>query len=476
VGTRAAVRRPLSAVFLAGVTLALVLFEHLAVPLPLVAAEAPEIYPRITAEPGDFTVLELPVGWRNSYGIQGMERTLLQSYQTVHGKRLVNGNISRNPDYKFAYFQRLPVIGTLAALEAGERPAAGALAVDREAAGPLSALLDLRYLVVHHAYVDAETEEYARARFGGEQVYADGAVTAYRLQAGAAPARVDLGGPAADVFLGRGWSDAETVAGRPARWIEGQPAEVYWRPAADARRLRLTARALPYANRPPQTLTVMLNERSIGAVTLADDWATYALALAQGQLNPGLNLFRLQPAGSAQPSAVTPADPTIGGTGMRAPLPLEVESAGILGGNFARVRLGDRVLELNGRGYNLVALAPDNGQVIIEESFDTFAGEGEAARLAGRLRDLPAGTIVLLAVRDDASSHLTAEAVAAIGDVGGEMDLRGKYRWGHALIGVKGARPGTAIERSAAGGVRVRAGRGDDDRFLAAAVADFGTD
>src|SRR5262249_6003337 len=162
---------------------------------------------------------------------------------------------------------RLPVIGTLAALEAGERPAAGALAVDREAAGPLSALFDLRYLVVHHAYVDAQTEEYARARLGGEQGYADRAVTAHRLPAPAAPARVDLGGPAAGVFLGRGWSDAEPVAGRPARWIEGQPAEVYWRPAADALRLRLTARALPFANRPPQTLAVTLNERSIGAVT-----------------------------------------------------------------------------------------------------------------------------------------------------------------------------------------------------------------
>src|SRR5439155_26220344 len=116
------------------------------------------------------------------------------------------------------------------------------------------------------------------------------------------------------------------------------------------------------------------------------------------------------------------------------------------------------------------------GQVTARESFDTFAGEGESARLAGRLRDLPVGTIVLLAVRDDAASHLTAEAVAAIATVGGAVDLRGKYRWSHALIGVKGRAPGTALERSAASPVRVRAGRGEDDRFLAAAVADFGTD
>ncbi|HEX9117045.1 MAG TPA: hypothetical protein VGA61_13335, partial [Anaerolineae bacterium] len=41
--------------------------EHLAVPLPTVAATVPEIYRQIAAEPGDFSILQLPLGWRNSF-------------------------------------------------------------------------------------------------------------------------------------------------------------------------------------------------------------------------------------------------------------------------------------------------------------------------------------------------------------------------------------------------------------------------
>jgi hypothetical protein len=36
--------------------------------------------------------------------------------------------------------------------------------------------------------------------------------------------------------------------------------------------------------------------------------------------------------------------------------------------------------------------------------------------------------------------------VAALRDIGAAGDLRGHFRWGHAIIGVAGAAPGQALE------------------------------
>jgi len=49
-------------------------------------------------------------------------------------------------------------------------------------------------------------------------------------------------------------------------------------------------------------------------------------------------------------------------------------------------------------------------------------------------------------VRDEASRYLTQDAVDALQSIGAREDLRGRWRWSHALIGVKGAAAGTVWE------------------------------
>nr|HMN27245.1 hypothetical protein [Caldilineaceae bacterium] len=69
---------------------ALLLFEHLAIPLPLNDFRVPALYQTLAAQPGDFSVLELPTGWRNGARVLGRSDKLImmqQWYQTVHGKR-----------------------------------------------------------------------------------------------------------------------------------------------------------------------------------------------------------------------------------------------------------------------------------------------------------------------------------------------------------------------------------------------------
>jgi len=47
--------------------LSALLFEHLSIPLPLSNMWIPDVYKTIAREQGDFTVLEIPLAWRNGY-------------------------------------------------------------------------------------------------------------------------------------------------------------------------------------------------------------------------------------------------------------------------------------------------------------------------------------------------------------------------------------------------------------------------
>jgi hypothetical protein len=135
------------------------------------------------------------------------------------------------------------------------------------------------------------------------------------------------------------------------------------------------------------------------------------------------------------------------------PVSILVRSAGQETGDFAHIYVNGADFSPNRRGYNLVALDPDDGRLLAAAAFDTHADPDAGARLAAWVRELPAGAIVAAAVRDEASMNLSQEAVTALRSLGATVDLRGRFRWGHAFLGVVGAAAGTALE--AMDGVRL---------------------
>src|SRR5207248_476870 len=75
----------------------LLVLEHLSVPLPLTDATVPAFYSQLADDTDDYAILQLPLGWRNSFGTLGAEDTRVQYYQSIHHKRMLGGNTSRNP-------------------------------------------------------------------------------------------------------------------------------------------------------------------------------------------------------------------------------------------------------------------------------------------------------------------------------------------------------------------------------------------
>ncbi len=96
---------------------------------------------------------------------------------------------------------------------------------------------------------------------------------------------------------------------------------------------------------------------------------------------------------------------------------------------------------------------PQSGELLDRRGFDTTSSgnEAEAAALAGFVAGVRQGQIVVVALQGDGAAHLTEEAVAALRAVGGQADLRDTSGWSQAIIGVKGAAPGTALEAAGPG-------------------------
>jgi len=298
--TRSALRRgTVMSTFAGFVILAAVFFEHLSIPLPLNEARAPAIYEQIGQEKDDFAILQLPLGWRNSYGVLGYERTIIQSYQAVHSKRMLAGNTSRNPDFKFGYFSQVPVLKTIIAMEQEGKFDVAVTPTDRDMARRVVALYDIRYLVVHRQYIDPRVESYARQVFDLEKISEEGDVVAYRVRPPPAEDEllVDLGVPESWMYRGEGWSEDETLAGGvTANWVSGPAARLFF-PASGEKEMiaRLRVIAVTGGGMPLPDLGIEVNGHRLASLSLTDKWQEHQVDIPTQVQRQGLNEMRLRP-------------------------------------------------------------------------------------------------------------------------------------------------------------------------------------
>jgi hypothetical protein len=450
---------------------ALLLFEHWSVPLPLTDASIPLVYEQVAAEPGDFAILQLPMGWRNSFGVQGAESTQTQYYQTYHHKRLLSGNISRNPPFKFEYFERQPILASLIALETYGEVDAERRAADRAVADDFVGFYDIRYVVVapgvpgRPPYVDTRDEAvaYVEEVLPVTKVYEEDGWLLYRVEqpAQAGGYAVDLGtsGTEALQALGEGWSRDEQIQGAAAQWAVTQGAQ-FFLPSGPRRTMavdgpdshQLQARLLPfnYPGADMQTATLYANGHRLETQELSPEWGEYTWLVPSAVMREGLNDLRLEFGRLDAPAEVLPGSGAIGGTGVQTPAVIEVNSGGPA--DFAYITVeGDGGSEdgsVHSPGYNVAVIDARTGRLLQRQGFDTTSdgSQAQAAALAAFIEAIPEGRIVAVALQGDGAANLTAEAVAAFAAMGGEADPQGSSGWSHAIIGVKGAAPGTALE------------------------------
>ncbi|MEA3338027.1 MAG: hypothetical protein U9R25_19225 [Chloroflexota bacterium] len=183
------------------IALLLILFEFLPVPYPLSAPDTPDWYQTLSDDPSNLAVLNLPANW---------ERPGYLLFQTVHGKPIINGYITRDDPQTLR--ERAPVLNQFRFL--GEDIHTGSFDLGEQGMQVLNDLLGVGWVVLDRYKMPGGpereiTEAMAREIFepyGANPDYEDDRLTVFRvaepavrkpymiLDPGWAPRQVDSAG------------------------------------------------------------------------------------------------------------------------------------------------------------------------------------------------------------------------------------------------------------------------------------------
>lgn len=163
----------------------LVSFEYLPIPIPMTELKIPSVYTQIKEDKGDFSVLDLPVGWNTGnflfgYGPIGT----LQYYQTFHQKKIFRATVARLPAQNITFYQNIPLLKYLA------RPLGNPDNEDLNPALVRKTFADLKvkYILIHLKYYEhgknrtlGQSQELIENVLGAKKYYESEGVIGYTL-------------------------------------------------------------------------------------------------------------------------------------------------------------------------------------------------------------------------------------------------------------------------------------------------------
>jgi hypothetical protein len=113
-------RRPERRPAVVAVAAVLLVVELWPAPRPLYSAAIPPIYARVAAAPDELRLLDLPSGVRDGTSSIGNFTARSQFFQTLHGKRLIGGYLSRVSKRRLTDVRRDPMVDALIWLSEGK--------------------------------------------------------------------------------------------------------------------------------------------------------------------------------------------------------------------------------------------------------------------------------------------------------------------------------------------------------------------
>ncbi len=406
----------------------LFVFEHLSLPLPQSDMRVPEPYQMIAQDQSNFTVLDIPFAWRNGFRITGALTTQFmfgQFYQTQHQKPMLQGNTSRNPEFKFQYFTDAPVINSLLTLQTGKDLPPERWEADRAIGANVLRFFNIKYIVVRPDPTDSlivrpqATIPYIEDVFPVEKIHDDGAVIIYQvIQTPIKPiTKIDANHPLASLYFGEGWG-----AITPNNPITAQRYRTRLLLPLSSSEQQITLRlSLPEIDTSiAQTVSISLNGWQSSSQTVSNDWAEYRFQIPGGIANKGLNDVWLH------------FNDLISASSDIHPIDVTVLSAGEEVGGFGHIFVNGHDISPNERGYNVITvIVTDQPEVA---TFDTHLDALASPQLANFINQSIPESFIATAAADEASQNLGEEAVSAFQAIGSTIDPRGCFRCSHALI------------------------------------------
>jgi hypothetical protein len=268
-----------------GALIFLAIENHWYESLPVFTMPDYSIYHQIGAEPGEFLILEVPVGPHNLFrGVFG-KGGVLQYYAPIHHKQLINGAVSRAPEGLTQSYRQWPLIAALA-----EEAPMPDLSAARAEFARLSDEWNMQYVLIHRDMLESESATFAAGLlntqagwcFAGEE----GPILIYTRRGHVACAepdqlnlppdeKIDLGSDH-ERYLGPGWYYTEDIGGSAARWM-GREVTTTLRMNLPVRdyRVKMTATTIV----PDQILSVYVNHRRVADLPIGGGWNDYTFDL-----------------------------------------------------------------------------------------------------------------------------------------------------------------------------------------------------
>lgn len=486
---RATARYPIPNIVFASILIGAIVFEHLALPLPLSDHRVPAVYQQIAADPAPVSVMHAPLGWRNSFGVFGAERTILQYYQSTHGKPMIGGNTSRAPDFKMGYFERLPLFQAIEQVEFNGQVGEGLAAAAQAQAGELMYLYNVGYVLLmppipqRFPYADhwQATWDFYKATLPLESApfWTGDGIEAYRVvqPTGSDNFQLQMGQPDTFAYRAEGWDESpvDSPYGLPGIWaVDRESCLLLPLRGVDGAKmypLQVQVRPFDYPGSNAQRVTAVVNGTRLAEQVLVNDWQTVEWGVPGSGLVDSINRLCLEWNYAAAPRSVLGGNRLIGSTGVE--LPIDADLKAFADGAFMALfdeKGGQSDASAGRQGVNVTVLDRQSGAVLESVGFDTTANSFESEKLAAFIAGIPDGALVLVATRGDATAFLTDDGVAALNSLGGAVtldNLRGNYL---ALAGVKGATPGSAAQVIDPFEAFLRISLNRDRRTLAGAV------
>lgn len=120
---------------------------------------------------------------------------------------------------------------------------------------------------------------------------------------------------------------------------------------------------------------------------------------------------------------------------------IQALSQGFLHGNNARIIVNDKdILAPAGRGINIAVLAGQNHEVMFIKTYDTYGVAGASEQLSADLAAVPVGSVIIAAVKDEASNKLEHNAKDHFINMGSKEVSNLQFREGWLFIGIKGTK------------------------------------
>ena len=166
---------------------AALLVELTPAPRTLHAADVPDVYAVVAADPRPVSVLHLPFGFRDGTRTVGYYDNARQYYQTVHGKRLIGGYISRLTRSEVSRQRRSKVIRTLLLLSEGAPYSPPPRELLRVRGATFARRAQLGYVVVDRERTSSALLDYAVSSFALERVGGDARFDLYRSTVALSP-------------------------------------------------------------------------------------------------------------------------------------------------------------------------------------------------------------------------------------------------------------------------------------------------